>query len=141
MAQWVPRTAWKLSNLNKRYGYSFLGVFAKGVGASEVPRGFACRQPSTASEALLKNLYLKGVPFIDVRDPGEAALRPISGSVSLHLHDLVSGACCSILPEDRTSEIVVFASLHQRAVNAYNALKYWGYDNVIVTDVSSVHFL
>jgi hypothetical protein len=156
MAQWVPKTAWRISNINKQYGVGHVGLETGAVAKNTAPVPFlaATAQPTRAvwgdagssggasEAALLQRLYRRGAPFIDLRDADEAARFPLRNAVALHHHDLLSGACCDVLPADKDgAELVIFASGRQRAVNGFNALRRWGYHNVVVTDFDAVKAL
>lgn len=142
-----------MNNLNKYYGKSFIGL-------EKLPPSyfFSTRQPppfpssSCGAEApdntlfctkdQMRSFYFdKQLSFIDVRDSGEQECCRLRRAVALHYHDLLSGACNEILPSDKGSELVVFAAHRQRAVNAFNALRRWGYHNVIAADFESLRFI
>ena len=170
MAQWIPKTAWKLSNLNKVYGVGEIGLHVQGAGAAGPYRqGVAAPVPfhaqayypvphvgavadsnavtTTAAAgsidqeqlAMLKRAYEAHVPFIDVRDEHEIAQKALKHALQLHHHDLLSGACNHILPRDRRrARLVVFSSSQQRSVNAYRALRRWGFQSVVIADAAAV---
>eukprot|EP00331_Platyophrya_macrostoma_P008871 CAMPEP_0176415434 /NCGR_PEP_ID=MMETSP0127-20121128/5807_1 /TAXON_ID=938130 /ORGANISM="Platyophrya macrostoma, Strain WH" /LENGTH=154 /DNA_ID=CAMNT_0017795435 /DNA_START=66 /DNA_END=530 /DNA_ORIENTATION=- len=148
MAQFVPKTAWKVNNLTQRYGAAFVGTKVQS------PQDFfsSTRQPQkyvVASESFNSKHYsstelskklqeaLRQFALIDVRDEPEARHAPIKGSTQLHHHDILSGACLPLLPRDRNAEIFVVASARQRSVNAFNALHRLGYENVVVMDAEA----
>lgn len=165
MSQWVPKTAWRRTNLTKTYGPSMLGLAglqkrpggaASGSPVDNPPPPWAHNRPlatpnpdgshgsrderlRAAAVARLRLLYKQQAPFIDVRDASEIERDPVLPyAVPLHVHDLLSGACEAILPRDKGSDIVVFGSVQapQRAVNAFNALRAAGYRNAAVASVA-----
>ena len=105
----------------------------------------AYRRQLGVSHGHLLKLQKQGVPFLDVRDVSEMHRVPCPNSIPLHLHDLQSGAATPILPTDKTAKIVVVGttggdifkatgSATQRAVNAFNALRHLGYNNVTLAE-------
>jgi hypothetical protein len=162
MAQYIPKTAWKVNNLAKRYGAGFVGLHNQRTPVS--PPGFfaSTTQPNTFmfdSEGYNSKMYdaqqlqsrvasamqvaagrraTSSSSFIDLRDETERQMLPLPFAVSLHHHDLLSGACQPLLPTDTSVEIFVIASARQRAVNGFNALRRWGYHNVVVADAASL---
>ncbi|AIN95333.1 hypothetical protein LPMP_040060 [Leishmania panamensis] len=146
MAQWIPKTAWTVSNLNKRYGVQY------------VTKGYASLDPKcnldayTSLQHTVTSSYLKkallsisctspGALVIDVRSEPERRLRPLmfSAIVALHPHDILSGAACPILPSNKEkAEIFVMASEAQRAVNTCTALRRWGFSSVSAVSVDAV---
>ena len=155
MAQWIPKTAWKANNLNKRYGFDFVGVFSPGSkvpGTSVPPPNFfsSTSQPQRyvldefrntrcyTNAEIAQKYFTEQRPFLDVRDDVERQFEPLKNAVGAHHHDLLSGAMCPVLPNDRSSEIFVVASSRQRGVNGFNALRRWGYTNVVVIDYKSL---
>lgn len=168
MAQWIPKTSWRLSNLNKLYGLSEIGlhnadktqhVYKAGkqvplpflaVPVRPVPSAFRRKGNGAAAagdddfsqlRAMLKTAYDAEVPFLDLRDEYDINQSggPLKKALVLHHHDLLSGACNDILPQDRkNAHIVLIASSNQRAVNGFKALKRWGFDSVVVTDGEAV---
>lgn len=178
MAQYVPKTAWKVSNLTKRYGAGFVGLNSGRPMAGGSKEYFvASRQPSkfildsegynskSYSASQLEERIAAAIhansgerritgeekqppsspaaaaaacSFIDLRDDAERTMLPFPFAVALHHHDLLSGACRPLLPTDVSSEIFVIATARQRAVNGFNALRRWGYANVVVADAASL---
>ncbi|KAH8604239.1 hypothetical protein ERJ75_001754600 [Trypanosoma vivax] len=134
MAQWIPKTAWKVSNLNKRYGPSY---DISGLASSWI---YGHTGATFDGKSLRERLSRRGCsPIIDLRDCAERSLYPVEGSVALHHHDLLSGAACPILPQKKESaELYVLASSEQKGVNAVTALRRWGYDNVIYIDYNTL---
>jgi rhodanese-related sulfurtransferase len=145
--QYIPTSAWRV-NITQRYGRGAVGVVSRGtkqrapfIADQQEPTETTWRSggdDATQPTAILRRLYAQQVPFIDLRDPVEAELAPVPHATALHHHDLLSGACCGILPEDKRARIVVFASGRQRAVNGFNALRRHGYHNVTVADAAVV---
>lgn len=158
MAQWIPKTAWRVSNLNKRYGQQYV---VRGAIGSEEPEhylasyGLVMNQQHGSHEKLLKSLRktmygennnksvkdanspLVATCLIDVRDFTERQQKPLSTSmvVPLHPHDILSGAANPILPSNkRDSELFVISSSTQRGVNALAALRRWGYTRTAILD-------
>jgi rhodanese-related sulfurtransferase len=78
------------------------------------------------------------VSFIDLRDEADREILPLSFAVALHHHDVLSGACKPLLPADKNAELFVISTHRQRAVNGFNALRRWGYENVVVADSASL---
>lgn len=250
MAQWIPKTAWQLSNLNKSYGVSYIGlnaarpntalkqleesdrrapffamslqrpvrnlfegeaVAAKAVGVQSKPAPMHAKgEKSSSNVALLAKLGRRGVPMLDLRDDVDKADRPVkfiikaavplpapgaaggfgvdgpvtgdtvydyfhepaeadrygrfdewgmwrpdqrprqAGTppqlksvtldviVPLHCNDLLSGACNAVLPADKTSIIVVFADTQRRALSGFEALRRYGYHNIIVSSTDMI---
>lgn len=100
------------------------------------------RQLGVAHGHLVK-LQKQGVPFLDVRDISEMHRVPCPNSIPLHIHDLQSGAAAPILPLDKSAKIVVVGvtggdalkgTASQRSVNAFNALRHMGYNNVTLAE-------
>lgn len=149
MSQYIPKTAWKLNNLAKTYGKGHLGLINQ---KSPVPSFFASTtQPNKfvfdsegfnskhyTKEALLEKYKHKSVSFLDLRDDVEHRVEPLSRAIPMHHHDLLSGAAKYVLPQNKEAEIFVVASSRQRAVNGFNALKRWGYNNVAVADYAAL---
>ena len=104
----------------------------------------AYRRQLGVSFGHLSKLQKQGVPFIDVRDNSEMRRVPCPNSVPIHIHDLQSGAAAPILPLDKSAKIVVIgetgggdvfaARANQRGMNAFNALRHMGYENVTVAE-------
>ncbi|KPI84655.1 hypothetical protein ABL78_6296 [Leptomonas seymouri] len=145
MAQWIPKTAWRVSNLNKRYGTLYM---SKGYAALDPQCGldaYASLQHNVSSEAVRKLIAANGglsagAVVIDVRSEAERRQQPIVSSavVALHPHDILSGAAGPILPSHKSrAEMFVVASESQRAVNACAALRRWGYKNVLAVSASA----
>lgn len=144
MAQYIPKTAWKVNNIAHRYGAAYVGL------GKVQPNFFAStRQPSQffiASEGFNSKHYtpaqlqervstaLQNSALIDLRDRYEREADPLTNALELHHHDVLSGACCPLLPSDKSTELIVVAAARQRAVNGFNALQQWGYHNVVVVD-------
>ena len=57
---------------------------------------------------------------------------------TLHVHDLLSGAACGVLPHNRGSPLVVVGTTSARCRGGFNALRRFGYTNVSVMDDISV---
>ncbi|GET85608.1 hypothetical protein, conserved [Leishmania tarentolae] len=146
MAQWIPKTAWKVSNLNKRYGAPYV---AKGFPSLDPKCSLDayCSLQQTVTSADVKRALFSigctssGALVIDVRSEPERRLRPLLSPaiVALHPHDILSGAACPILPSNKEmAEIFVVASEAQRAVNACTALRRWGFAGVSPVSVEAV---
>ncbi|KAK7198319.1 hypothetical protein NESM_000789800 [Novymonas esmeraldas] len=146
MAQWIPKTAWKVSNLNKRYGTPYV---MGGYGSLEPQRSldaYTSLQHTVTSAAVRKACLAAGnaslgAVVIDVRSAPERRLRPLLSPsvVALHPHDVLSGAACPILPSNKeAAEMFVVASEAQRAVNTCTALRRWGYSRVSAVSVDAV---
>ncbi|EPY24911.1 hypothetical protein AGDE_11863 [Angomonas deanei] len=155
MAQWIPKTAWKVSNLNKRYGTPYLSggkyphlqpelqleSYAVSLGGktdqvSIQKKILAALTPNPAGG----NPY-PGAVVIDLRDLSERTLEPLESPavVSLHHHDLLSGAALPILPRDKANaELFLVSPNSQRAVNSMTALRQWGYRKVYIADASVI---
>ncbi|EAN96123.1 hypothetical protein C3747_284g20 [Trypanosoma cruzi] len=134
MAQWIPKTAWRVSNLNKRYGPSY-------ITSGDVPLSTFGRAPIVYDATMLKKKLscAEGLVMIDVRDALEQQRYPVPCAVALHHHDLLSGAACPILPREKeSSELFIIASNLQRGVNSSTALQRWGYSNVFLVDYESL---
>ncbi|ESL08773.1 hypothetical protein TRSC58_03519 [Trypanosoma rangeli SC58] len=134
MAQWIPKTAWRVSNLNKRYGPSYLT-------AGHIPLSTFDRAPSLYDAMTLqaKLSGAEGLVMIDVRDFAERHRHPIPGAVALHPHDLLSGAACPILPQQKeAAELFLVTSSGQRGLCSSTALQRWGYNNVVVVDYETL---
>lgn len=87
MAQWIPKTAWKISNLNKRYGQQYVVQNAIGgermsdLGSYAVSYATAAMHQEKVREKLLKTLQssrattsqnpFPGACIIDVRELNE----------------------------------------------------------------------
>jgi rhodanese-related sulfurtransferase len=152
MAQWVPKTAWRVVSLTRTYGPQEIGIAAdhKGVAVKSTAPFFAMsiQKPLRAlgfdsttkgnlsNSALLKQLARRKVPFVDLREDFAVRSSPIA-ALPLHPHDLLSGACNDILPEDKDAIIVVVADTHRRALSGFDALRRHGYDNVILSDTAT----
>lgn len=182
MAQWIPKTAWKISNLNKRYGQQYALLGAVGEDRLSETESYVASFARIAvhqkaiREKLLKALkscrtkteenFFPGSCIIDVREQVDQQQFPLTFSrsisphsattsslssetafypslvVSLHPHDLLSGAAGPLLPGNkRKSVLFVLADSNyenkfseQRAVNALVALRRWGYHNCFVLD-------
>ncbi|KAH9601289.1 hypothetical protein LSM04_000142 [Trypanosoma melophagium] len=134
MAQWIPKTAWKVSNLNKRYGPSYI---TSGYSSDTIFGRVQTMHDSLKLQQTLSSQ--KGLVMIDVRDSSERRLHPVPGAVALHHHDLLSGAACPILPPQKEeSELFIVTSSQQRGVNSCMALRRWGYENVSIIDYASL---
>lgn len=153
MAQWIPKTAWRAASLNKSYGPQSIGLNLD-VHSSEKSKSFfvSTAQPQRRfsfesanskhyHEARVREKYLAGVPFLDLRGELEQKQDPLTLAAPLHVSDILSGACVHILPEDKQAEIFVIASNAQRAVNGFNALRRWGYHNVVTLDHHAIPHL
>lgn len=146
MAQWIPKTAWKVSNLNKRYGTPYVtqGYAALEPGCSL--DAYAAAQHTVPATAVAKVLRAvadasPGAVVIDVRSEPERRLRPLASAavVPLHPHDVLSGAANPILPRSAAgAELFVVAVEPQRAVNTCTALRRWGFSNVSAVSVDAV---
>lgn len=145
MAQYVPKTAWKVNNLTQRYGAAFVGTKVQSptdfFSSTKQPQKYVLQSESFNSKhynanELQKKLLdaSKKFALIDVRDSREAQFAPIAGAVHVHHHDVLSGACVPLLPSDRSAEMFVVADARQRSVNTFNALQRLGYSNVVVMD-------
>lgn len=147
MAQWIPKTAWKVTNLNKRYGQQYVtrGTLSSNAEHSLVSYASATHQEETRDEVLKSFMERRSAPenplpgtcFIDVRDDAERRQFPLSSelAVPLHPHDILSGAANPLLPwQKEKSELFVISSSSQRAVNALAALRRWGYRHSHVID-------
>jgi hypothetical protein len=157
MAQWIPKTQWRLSNLNKLYGLSEIGLHNAGkasgfrpgpqrdgpfMGMPYRPVPAVRKQAAGQTEApsafdeqreMLQRAYDAEVPFVDIRDEYEVSRSPLRKALVFHHHDLLSGACNDILPPARKeAHLVLVASTEQRAVNGFKALRRWGFRNVVV---------
>ncbi|CCW66643.1 unnamed protein product [Phytomonas sp. Hart1] len=154
MAQWIPKTAWKVSNLNKRYGRQYL---LKGYPNLESGESFLSSYTSlhdekslgkaSMREKIMKALQInEETPFpeafiIDLRDRSEREHEPLNSRavLVLHVHDILSGAALPILPERKSqTEIFLVASNAQRGVNGAAAIRRWGYQNVSVLDAATI---
>mgnify|MGYP001576593424 CR=1 FL=1 len=147
MAQWVPRTAWRVANLNKTYGAAYVGLqsteapvtgsFLSVTLTRPMAALFPGREESSRTN-LIKQLAAKQIPFIDLRDEIPRRHEPIVATKSLphvmalHPHDLLSGACREILPVDRNAILVVVADTERRAAAGFDALKRQGYCNIVL---------
>eukprot|EP00796_Vickermania_ingenoplastis_P010661 gene10661-7407_t len=151
MAQWIPKTAWKVSNLNKRYGQQYL------LGGSRasldednhlVSYATALHQKMArekVAEVLSSSMHHRGNPLpgsclIDVRDDSERRSFPLppQSAVPIHPHDLLSGAAAPLLPWNKDEcELFVISASPQRAVNSLAALRRWGYSRASVLDYES----
>ena len=149
MAQWVPKTAWRLTNLNKRYGPAYLGLGPQPpntFAATEQPTKFVLESEGFNSKhyssSELREKYNCGnVAFIDLRSKHEQCALPLLKATALHPHDLLSGACNAILPQNKEAELFLVATNRRRCVNGFNALRRWGFANVVVVDFGAVqHF-
>nr|CCD11995.1 unnamed protein product [Trypanosoma congolense IL3000] len=134
MSQWVPKTAWKVSNLNKRYGPGY------------VTSGFTTKGKYGVTGMLFNTHKLRerlsstrDIVIIDVRDAAERRFCPVSCSVALHYHDLLSGAACPILPQQKeASELFILSNDERRGFNSAAALRRWGYNNVTSVDYKTL---
>lgn len=156
MAQWIPKTAWKVTNLNKRYGQQYMTRGSKGDGAALEAYASLNGQSLLAKDELRKRLRViaagggnatqrnpfPGAVVLDLRDSSEQRLHPLNFSplvVSVHPHDLISGAVAPILPHDtNATELFLVATATQRAVIASASLRHMGYHNVSIVDVETV---
>ncbi|KAG5511608.1 hypothetical protein JKF63_07204 [Porcisia hertigi] len=146
MAQWIPKTAWKVSNLNKRYGPSYVTKGYVSLDPECSINAYSSLQSTKTSVDVRKALLSTGCTpsgplLIDVRSASERRLRPLLSPkiVTLHPHDILSGAARPILPTDvESAELFVIASEMQRAVNTCTALRRWGFSNVSAVSVDSV---
>lgn len=142
MAQWIPKTAWKVSNLNKRYGTPYMSTGYAQLDPQSNLAAYAALQSSVSAEAIRNAVTAaSGAVVIDVRTAIEQRRNPLSGAavVALHPHDILSGAAGPVLPQDKSrAEMFVVASESQRAANACAALRRWGYANVSAVSVSAV---
>lgn len=146
MAQWIPKTAWKVANLNKRYGTPYM---SKGYAALD-PQcsldAYASLQHNVSAETIRNAVTAiggaaAGAVVIDVRNEAERRRQPILSTavVALHPHDILSGAAGPILPADQArAELFVLASEMQRAANTCAALRRWGYTNVSAVSATAV---
>lgn len=156
MAQWIPKTAWKVSSLNKRYGpqYSlkpnqakniFVGdectLDARSTDTGESSRAKVVAQlanivsgkPQPSTTQLNRGNVYKSVSFIDTRPSAERRLMPLDSNVAvaLHPHDILSGAAVPILPWNKAeTELFVVSSEAQRSANVCSALNRFGYTRV-----------
>jgi rhodanese-related sulfurtransferase len=146
MAQWIPKTAWKVANLNKRYGTPYM---TKGYAALDSQcslDAYASLQHDVSAQAIRSAIAAVGGPdagavVIDVRSDAERRRQPIVASavVALHPHDILSGAAAPVLPSNNSkAELFVLSSESQRAVNTCVALRRWGYTNVSAVSPSVV---
>jgi hypothetical protein len=156
MAQWIPKTAWRLQNLNSLYGTANIGLHIDGVTRAKLPYKAGPSQAvpltvavpfsqhtrgsgeasSSEGQQYLATAHRRGVPFLDLRDRFAAETSPVAGATPVHVHDLLSGACNTILPKDRDAEIVLVSDNHQRGLNAIRALQRWGFDRIILTNAT-----
>ncbi|KAG5512147.1 hypothetical protein GH5_07625 [Leishmania sp. Ghana 2012 LV757] len=146
MAQWIPKTAWMVSNLNKRYGLPYVAKGYTSLDPECSLDAYSSLQQTMTSADVKKALLStrcasSGALVIDVRSEPERRLRPLLSPVivALHPHDILSGAACPILPSNKEmAEMFVMASEAQRAVNTCTALRRWGYSRVFVVNVDAV---
>ncbi|KAG5487442.1 hypothetical protein LSCM1_07395 [Leishmania martiniquensis] len=146
MAQWIPKTAWKVSNLNKRYGAPYVAKGYTSLDPECSLDAYSSLQKTITSADVRKVLLStscasSGALVIDVRSEPERRLQPLLSPaiVALHPHDILSGAACPILPSNKkTAEMFVMASEAQRAVNTCTALRRWGFSRVFVVSVGAV---
>jgi hypothetical protein len=150
MAQWIPKTAGLVNNLNKRYGHGYVGLVTKAAAAGPPNFFSSTKQPQRyildeflnsrcySNDELARKYFVEQRPFLDLRDVAERQFEPLTNAFAAHHHDLLSGALVPILPVDKSSEIFVVASSRQRGVNGFNALSRWGYQNVVVVDYASM---
>ncbi|CUG93851.1 Hypothetical protein, putative [Bodo saltans] len=96
------------------------------------------RRLQTSGDAAATNDDAAPVSFIDLRDEADRTILPLPFAVAIHHHDVLSGACKPLLPADKNVEIFVISTNRQRAVNGFNALRRWGYENVVVADSASL---
>lgn len=150
MAQWIPKTAWKITNLNKRYGQPYVTRGGASGADGPVMDAYASLHGETllgkdevqrrlkAHMATAEKQQFPGALVLDLRDSSERRLRPLSFSelvISAHPHDLMSGAVAPILPYDKqAAELFLVATETQRGVNASAALRRMGYRNVSILD-------
>lgn len=150
MAQWVPKTAWRVCNLNKRYGQPYLlGGNAISEEADQYLASYAT-MASRSTKAKSKALRViaaahnvsqlnptPGTCVIDVRQHSERKELPLSSSlvVPLHPHDILSGAANPLLPYDKVkTKLFIVSSSTQRGVNVLSSLRRWGYHQCTVVD-------
>ncbi|KPA73166.1 putative mitochondrial hypothetical protein [Leptomonas pyrrhocoris] len=146
MAQWIPKTAWKVSNLNKRYGTPYMSKGHAALDPQHSLDAYASLLHNVSAEAIRNAIAAigglsAGAVVVDVRNEAERRQQPLISSavVALHPHDILSGAAAPILPTDKNrAEVFVAASDSQRAVNTCAALRRWGYTNVSAVSASAV---
>lgn len=155
MAQWVPKTAWRVSNLNKRYGQpyvtrgnffseqtecysaSYASAFHQKRAREKIIEACRAAQKTNAGQTSAREA-LPGTCLIDVRDASERRRITLPLAVPVHPHDLLSGAALPLLPWDKNqAKLFVVASTDQRGVNALAALRRWGYNDVNILDVEA----
>lgn len=143
MAQWIPKTAWKASNLNKRYGTQYMSTGYAALDQQSSLDTYATLQSSVSAETIRKAVAAAaaGAVVIDVRTAAQRQQLPLIGAavVALHPHDVLSGAAGPLLPSDRSrAEMFVLAAESQRAANMCAALRRWGYTNVSAVSAAAV---
>lgn len=145
MAQYIPKTAWRVSNLSKRYGsanvHSPSYFPSRHVSPTSVLSVEAGNSKQYDAAALLERYNERRVSFLDVRDAVEQRVEPLRSAVPLHLHDILSGAAKYVLPTQKEAEVVVVVSGavgSQRGANAFHALRRWGYENITVADYGAL---
>ncbi|EPY35878.1 hypothetical protein STCU_00074 [Strigomonas culicis] len=155
MAQWIPKTAWKVSNLNKRYGTPYV---AGGHSSTQTADHALAAYYSLHTDKVLQSDLSKkilaalqpdpatgnrypGAVVIDLRDRAERRHQPLppAAALALHPHDILSGAAVPLLPSKGEAELFLVAANRQRAVNTSAALRRWGYSRITVVsyDVAS----
>lgn len=167
MAQWIPKTAWKVSNLNKRYGVQYM---QGGYGPQVEPVLSAYSAAGTTQSRVAQDLLMAALDscaasassdvfVMDLRDAAARRYAPLSSSAisPLHPHDVLSGAVLPLLPRNRdTARIFLItdtedhhsnphggtektsASTSARAINVSAALRRWGYQDIIPVEGSAV---
>lgn len=149
MAQWIPKTAWRVSSLNKRYGkqYTFGGspkpLEENALGFCTASQGIkvASNELETSLLSSQSSLSNGGSIFIDIRSLPERQHKPLSSPlvVTLHAHDILSGAAIPVLPENKsTSKLYVVSTNVQRSVSTCIVLQRWGYLDVSYMDPCAV---
>lgn len=100
--------------------------------AADAPRttGGAAAAPISAAELLQRLRSGEALRLVDVREPGEAELRRISGSTLLPLGELLDGA----EPPGGDGPIVVYCELGMRSARAARALAARGHRAVVSLD-------
>ncbi|CCW65832.1 unnamed protein product [Phytomonas sp. EM1] len=154
MSQWIPKTAWKVSNLNKRYGQQYI---PKGYPVAQGGELLSSSHTSLYDERALKkecvgenfmttlkvsdaNL-LSEATIIDLREHSVSQREPLGlpSVLVLHLHDLLSGAALPLLPERKAqSELFLVAPNTHRAMNGAIGMRRWGYSNVSIVNAATI---